>query len=418
MRRSWLSLLLSPWILVSVGNIAECGTLASKSTNSGVQDNLGDQITLSRERKIIVVNARDVVGSWGGENREKSEGYWQIYRNNKTNESKNYQYLGIDNSKEIIVIFVHGFNTPPNRGLANGNILWDRIMIANDHMSEAPSTAIPNERIAFITFLWRGDLGAVLFSAAQNAADVSSGSLANLILKLSKDHSAARIIIVAHSLGARVVLEMLNHISKVDDRSTIIDTLVLVQGAVSSTDIYYWTADDILSETDIVENHKGKYSDSIRRVRHFIYTVSDKDTILLDLFTLDEKWIPTKFGNTFLPDLPNYGQPETRRNALGSPFNLEDRLMGIPQTASPFKALPELLDNSRPIVNIPNLRDIKFVALYRFGNWKINHPKVTQLNISEGADETIDIEDWHSLIFDKRGLYVVKNIWKHVVDGF
>lgn len=411
--RIWVSIFLIQLILFLVEHSAECGPLDSASGNATGEDLLAE-FKLARKRNIGVVDARAVVDLNGEQRKDQKEGSWRLNVLPGEPQSPGKRLFALQAHPQVNVIFVHGYNTQPSRDLRYANSLWELLMTSNDRLRSTIKAVPPNESLAFFVFLWRGDLGARRFSLAQKAADISSKSLADFIVKLSAEFPSAKTVVIAHSLGAHVALEALKELCESKKNTVIVDSVVLVEGAVLAISLYKWTVTDILSQRGYVEHNSGRYANDIRCAGHLLYTISEKDTTLLSWFQRDETWIPTPRTPGTLPVMPWSSDPTVGISAIGSPFNTGDKLESIEETRIP----DEFGERGKSPEKVGRLSMPKLAALFKFTDWRIDHPNVEALNISEGEEKRPAIVDWHSPIFDEAGLNILENIWKRVLNGF
>jgi esterase/lipase superfamily enzyme len=108
---------------------------------------------------------------------------------------------------QTVAIFVHGYNTPPQQALLNAYHLRRNILSANVALRHAKVIDARDDSVAFVAFVWRGHFGVLGFEAADRSASASSRSLVQLIKALIHMSPTSKKIIIAHSLGSRVVLE-------------------------------------------------------------------------------------------------------------------------------------------------------------------------------------------------------------------
>lgn len=365
-----------------------------------------------------VISARDIVDSTGNKIEGFREGYWTLDFGPAQKNSFEHE----KGSK--IVIFVHGYNTSLSKALHYGTALrTNLLMAALDQLSRKSSTSKLTSLPIVYLFLWRGDLGKYNFGNAQRAADVSSNSLADFIAQISDQNENIRIVLISHSLGARVALESLRRLSQDQNKQRFVDSLVIIQGAVAATSIYKWTATDILSESTPVESCSGRYSDSIRTARHLLYTVSKDDGELSTWFSTKE-WYKPYDKKCFLPYFDKvYEIPlksgAVRSLAIGTPFDTEAVLELIPKTLLPSEDPSRL---SARILGYPReprigqtLSQSPFTdpaVIYKF-QFRIDHPNVERLDLSDFSG----IKDWHSPIFDIAGAQIVEQLWHHVLEA-
>jgi pimeloyl-ACP methyl ester carboxylesterase len=415
MPRIWIPAGLFALLAVLGGRAADSGSLESVDAAAAAAD-LSAQFDLARERGIGVVDARELLDGDGLPRAGRKDGLWRLNLLPGEASPPVPPQITFRKRPEVIVVFVHGYNTPPARALRYGNNVWDSLLAANDRLRAGSPKIPPDDKFAFFTFLWRGDLGQIWFSATQKAAEASSPSLADLMTTLSQEAPSARTVIIAHSLGAQVALEALKSLCETRGEQMLLDSLVLVQPAVIVTSVYKWTVDDILSQSDHVQDNSGRYADIIRCAGHFLYTYSEKDDTLLRWFKTDEKWMGTARPPGTLPSMPWSSDPDSRFTALGSPFVAEDKLEGIPRIreTDPLRSR-DPREAPRMELAPPELGDME--VLFVFSDWRIDHPNAEGVDISKDADKHSEIRNWHSPIFDEAGGSLFGEIWTRVTEG-
>ena len=104
----------------------------------------------------------------------------------------------------ISVVFAHGYNTSFAEAIGRGNELCGRL--------ESIIGKTNFNKIKFYTFCWRGDLGLTAFGAADESASNTAPVFAIFLSQVAGAGSSPeprKLILVTHSLGARVSLEAL-----------------------------------------------------------------------------------------------------------------------------------------------------------------------------------------------------------------
>jgi len=316
-----------------------------------------------------------------------------------------------DNS--LIVIFVHGYCTSLGDGMRDAEGLRANLMQAEP--LNAPSS------FSFYAFLWKGDFGEAEFGTAQAAADATAPSLASLIQQLAE--RGHKIVLIAHSLGGRVVLESLLNLPPRD--RPWIDSLVLVQAAVPATDVARWTMTNILSETEPVVRCSGRYADAIRDSRQIVYSFSARDMTLYNWFSGYEFRWPTHQKC----DLPSFDDLRRTVFSQGNFFSMGG-VVRATALGSPFESTAEeLLPPLRPTVRleIKPLDPFGRIArstltdslttipetLYRY-EFSCDHPDCESVNLDTLPGDFASITDWHSPIFVRGGAPIVWALWRRV----
>ncbi len=177
---------------------------------------------------------------------------------------------------------------------------------------------IEPKEMAFFTFCWRGDFKETSFSLAEATAGLSAPSLTSFLLdlqtRLSSIHSRREdysIILISHSLGARVVLEALRNLGETHSEP-LADCLLMLQPAVAVNEIAkgkyqlfklrhspgdpaYWGKERIgLYPT------RASYFESFQAVREATVTASSADWALR-LFGLYELFYDLPLEGWFTP---------------------------------------------------------------------------------------------------------------------
>jgi pimeloyl-ACP methyl ester carboxylesterase len=268
-----------------------------------------------------VVNARSILDNNGNFKQGSEAGSWEsivpVFGEKKCPQ--------LSSANKTIIVFVHGYNTTFAEGIENGNSLMSKIRSAN---SRAPRKVPPIDaaNFCFCTFCWRGDFGAEAFGNSESAAERTAQSLTSVVKSLvdqleSLHHTRDQysMILVTHSLGARVALEALWQMNG-DKPEPLVDCLLLVQPAVPIELIakgrYEKSWDhDVGAPGPITHVVKGetnpKYRSSFAVVANAAATVSSGDGVLHDIFEayqnpgMNIRWSPPikrAFG-TMTPDL-------------------------------------------------------------------------------------------------------------------
>ena len=107
----------------------------------------------------------------------------------------------------VVVIFVHGYSASFGSAVRNGTALRNKLVEIDDRLWAGKPAAPRKSPMTFYVFLWRGDFGATNFGTAQLAANTAAKSLAALIKQVADMADEHKIVVIAHSLGARVALE-------------------------------------------------------------------------------------------------------------------------------------------------------------------------------------------------------------------
>jgi hypothetical protein len=187
----------------------------------------------------------------------------------------------------VLIIFVHGFNTSLNGAIAKGNAILKALRTSG-------RTSV--QGLKFFTFCWRSDFELtkelpIELGSAECSAENEAPSLASFIKRLHCLYPSAKIILLTHSLGARVALEALHNLWK-ERKSAWIDCLLMVQPAVEWSELYegYFSAPNRpplsvgVGLEPWVEHRTGRYSVCINAAQEVVVTQSPLDSVLSQYF--------------------------------------------------------------------------------------------------------------------------------------
>ena len=139
-----------------------------------------------------------------------------------------------------IFIYVHGSDTSEDNAIDQGRKLSLELKKAAVTTSNRNMLVTSPVSIAsFYTFLWRGNYGTLGFATAEKAADNSSVAFADFLRLVHEATTPPRnssIIIIAHSLGGRVVLKALNELAAevaAEGHRRWVNCLLMVQPVVT-----------------------------------------------------------------------------------------------------------------------------------------------------------------------------------------
>jgi hypothetical protein len=195
----------------------------------------------------------------------------------------------------VIIIFIHGFNTSLGDAVMASNAIVEGLRSSGSMIGKRD---LIKQELKFFTFCWRGDLGpwhghgpkkipGIAFAAAEIAARNSAPSLSAFVKKLQCLYPCAKMILMSHSLGALVALEVLQNLYK-ERPSTWIDSLLMVQPAVRWCEVYegdFLVPEDASAPTQAgkaytKEHYVGQYSICINAAHEVVVTQSSLDRVL------------------------------------------------------------------------------------------------------------------------------------------
>ncbi len=133
-----------------------------------------------------------------------------------------------------LIIYVHGYNVDNHLALKEAKDIFTKLQIS---LAESGKDL---EDYEFMLFTWPGDAGVVKFSEAQLYAQYSGNALYDFLLKLKREWGVKDINLLAHSLGAHVVLRSADLLEKhiTPDGGEFRYKNVILMGAAVEEDIF------------------------------------------------------------------------------------------------------------------------------------------------------------------------------------
>lgn len=210
-----------------------------------------------------VVYSRHTVTNTGRPNRDATRHPWKTLPS------------GLTVNAPLQVVFVHGYNTLFAESIVRGNYLAR--LVRQWQAQQSPGAALD-----FHTFSWRADFGPDNFHTAELAAVVQSGSLVDFLKSLGRTAAGApapRIVVIAHSLGARLVLEALaRHGADADFPE--LAAVLLVQPAVARTSVSRGTYEILQGDNVSIQHYDGQFFPTLGKARMVIATCTATDAVL------------------------------------------------------------------------------------------------------------------------------------------
>ncbi len=405
-----------PWLFVVLEQVVLCLFTASVWAKDS---DLAEQFKLARRNHITVVDARGAVDSTGQRNHSGPLWVTNVLPGAPESAGKHDLELnGRSKQPKIFVIFVHGYGTPPASALEDSNALWQYIRESNGALRKTLKYLPETDSLAFLAFLWRGDFGRLAFSKSRQAADDTAPSFADFLATVVREAKGARLVILTHSLGAEVVLEALEALRHTNGHP-VVDTLILVQGAVPFYSLYNWTVkigvlnpSDAVTRPDYIKQCSGKYATAIELASQVIFTVSAKDLVLGRAYYYYNELI----GPPTAPcDLPIFHGVDDRVTALGSPIDTGDRseLIESPK-------MPEPIHRPQPQAPVIQILPPPNSLWITFTDMKIKYPHVSPVPIAAYEDTSTDVlgETFpgHSVLFQRNGRKIVQELWNRIAE--
>ena len=304
---------------------------------------------------------------------------------------------GIPSASGPRFILIHGFRTPESAGRR----------LAEHVAVQIHSTMPMDGRDELWALLWNsGAEDSVNFTGAARRADQLASPVALLLEKIIVASNGEPVVVIAHSLGARVALSALNELSLPGQ----VDLLALIQAAVPAASIYDWEGTDVYNNL-FDENHPDprrripwdtpmtpcEFAPALDRAAHVLITQSGKDRTLGTYFeigrqlTAEDCW------------------PIENDPALGRPFQLPPpRRVVFPGTPLPWG------DLTRPSVRlflgldpfdipeidraVPELREPDAIIDY---NFVLSHASTEFIDLEDVVE--VSPNDWHSPLYGPSG---------------
>lgn len=412
-------------ILISILlNLLLVSSVEAGDQSQDFHDQKTTSLAIAAENGITVIDAQKLVDANGNRVHSAPKSQWEVLvpSSNLADWSSNYEPIY---DKKVTIIHIHGFDTRPHEAIASSKTLFKLVKTATKSLRADGVTKLSWEEFHPILFLWRGHfviignryIDKLTFSRAQRVAEISSEALLDLSGFLRATNPNTKIIVVAHSLGAKVALEALSHSCIEEGNQFLWESLVLVQGAVHAVSLHNWEVRDLYNNPSYSEKNSGQYAAALRCVRQLIVTCTPKDTVLSSAFELDETWINDRRYTGTLPTLPQglSSDPKTGVHAIGICFDRSDKSQIIPKIRpAHLERIEKLLKGEKLIpkysVSLPYREHEAFLV---FSDWRVNHPHFHELDISHGHFS--DGGDWHSPLQDTRGQYIVDSIWRYLI---
>lgn len=241
-----------------------------------------------------VVYSRHTVNNTGRPTRDASRHPWKSLLS------------GAPNGAPLQVVYVHGYNTTFAESIAQGNYL-SRLL------RQWTAQKYPGVALDFHTFSWRADFGPDKFPTAELAAKAQSAGLGAFLKSLRQPATAGgpppRIIVITHSLGARLLLETLAHQGH-DADFPVINALLLVEPAILRTAVSRGTYETFNGDNITSVRYDGEFFPALDGVPFALGTCSSTDDTLTQIFNPTPEGAAGAAG----PATPKLGAP------LGLPY--------------------------------------------------------------------------------------------------
>lgn len=303
-----------------------------------------------------------------------------------------------------LVVYVHGFSTKLKDAACAGAVLETELAGLPQYAGAGPD---------ILVFGWPGETGVFQFSAATQNAARAGAVLGDILRQLPQ----RRIILVSHSLGAKVVMTAAGKLLEQDGRPPLAGML-LVQGAIPAVSIREWTSIFTLThpaadladlvagrppQPPYVENvsRRGDFVEASQRAAHLVVTTAGDDIPLANFFTLDETFRPQDMTRPRVPpQIGDFAGNGIDTHPLGTPFPrgkvyrmYEEKLPEPPPAAMG-------LGNQGARNDMPSLRPADPSRVLSRAEWeftfRVPHPSYHEIRLGTGQ--------WWRLLFDWHGL--------------
>jgi len=175
-----------------------------------------------------------------------------------------------DCKNKKVIIYVHGYNVDRKIALTEANDIFFKFKNSLTEKGESLSD------YKFILFTWPGDAGLINFSISQMFAEYSGEALYNVFFKLINKVKVKEINLIAHSLGAHVVLKSASLIEK-DKKNYGYKNVLFLGPAIE---------EDILTDNKVERGYH--YPNSLEAIKTLNIVTSKSDIALEFFFKLNE----------------------------------------------------------------------------------------------------------------------------------
>ena len=312
-----------------------------------------------------------------------------------------------------VVIYVHGFQTSLAEAECIGSVLRNELAnVASYSGSVGPDVFV---------FGWPGEHGPFQFSEAQDSASRAGEYLAGILRRLPE----RRIILVAHSLGAAVVMRAAAGLPT-EDGFPPLAGILLVEGAIPATSLRSWRSTYKLTHPaaemgDLamgvtppppyieVASGRGVFVGAAVNAEHLVFTTAGDDIPLSNWFVIDEIFRPSTSSGPIIPPAEGGGFTDRiDRIAIGTPFP-DDRIYRSYEEVMPDPLENTIRNEFDARSELPSLRPTDPTRVLSRSEWTfefhVPHPSHHEIRLDEGQ--------WWRFFFDWHGVLknpVVRNL--------
>ena len=228
-------------------------------------------------------------------------------------------------STRDLVVFAHGFRTSVLGATCAGEVL-------RTELAGLPAYALTDGPDIFV-FGWPGEFWPWQFAATRDNAARAGLYLSGVLQGLT----GRRVILVAHSLGAEVVMAAAADLPE-HDRTPPLAGMLLIEGAIPAVSIRNWrstfTQTHPRTELENLIHHKaqsppyvetsvggGRFVAAAAKAAHLIVTTAGDDIPLADAFALNETFLPSDRNGPMIPArIGDRAGNQIDLQAIGTPF--------------------------------------------------------------------------------------------------
>ena len=295
-------------------------------------------------------------------------------------------------STRDLVVFAHGFLTGIVDATCAGEVL-------RTELAGLPAYAASDGPDIFV-FGWPGELHLWQFAAARDNAALAGLYLSGVLQGLT----GRRVILVAHSLGAEVVMTAAADLAKHDGTPSLAGML-LIEGAIPAVSIRDWR--ETFTETHLLEPERppfvetsvgsGRFVAAAAKAAHLVVTIAGGDIPLADAFALDETFRPSDQNRPMV--VPENGPVGIDAQAIGTPF----------PTGKIFRHAEDVLHTARQDswqsgsslgYHPYEPKDVVVTSYDWVYEFQVQHPSYHEIRLDRGQWWRL-LYDWHGVMNDE-----------------
>jgi pimeloyl-ACP methyl ester carboxylesterase len=318
-------------------------------------------------------------------------------------------------STRDLVVFAHGFRTSVMGASCAGEVL-------RTELAGLPAYALTDGPDIFV-FGWPGEFWPWQFPAARDNAARAGLYLSGVLQGLT----GRRVILVAHSLGAEVVMTSAADLPE-HDRTPPLAGMLLIEGAIPAVSIRNWrstfTETHPRADLENLIHHNaqsppyvetsvggGRFVPAAAKAAHLVVTTAGADIPLADAFALNERFLPSDRNGPIIPADRAGNQIEAL--AIGTPFpsgkihrHFEEVLL-LPDLQKDFAPVgqfrPHLPPVTAPVTSLFDDRPTDPSQVLSSDDWdfefQVEHLSYHEIRL--GGQWSRLLYDWHGVMNDE-----------------